>query len=144
MGDKPENSVLNSFCQCWDADNVFVTDGACFISSGFQNHTLTMMALTARACQFIARDYAKSRTECTMGRLPGSTSQSPESSSPPIDCGDGDDHGCPTEGLSNKPSRSWIGDSSTDATHSTRRASIGTASGRWGPGSGNAGTATRS
>jgi choline dehydrogenase-like flavoprotein len=59
MGDKPDNSVLNSFCQCWDADNVFVTDGACFVSSGFQNHTLTMMALTVRACQFIACDYLK-------------------------------------------------------------------------------------
>ena len=60
MGDRPENSVLNSYCQCWDADNVFVTDGACFASSGFQNHTLTMMAVTARACQFIVREYAKS------------------------------------------------------------------------------------
>jgi choline dehydrogenase-like flavoprotein len=59
MGDKPDNSVLNSHCQCWDADNVFVTDGACFVSSGFQNPTLTMMALTARACQFIVRDYVK-------------------------------------------------------------------------------------
>jgi choline dehydrogenase-like flavoprotein len=60
MGDKPDNSVLNSFCQCWDSDNVFVTDGACFVSTGFQNHTLTMMALTVRTCQFIARDYLKS------------------------------------------------------------------------------------
>jgi choline dehydrogenase-like flavoprotein len=60
MGDKPDNSVLNSYCQCWDADNVFVTDGACFVSPGFQNPTLTMMALTVRACRFIARDYAKS------------------------------------------------------------------------------------
>ena len=59
MGDKPDNSVLNSYCQCWDADNVFVTDGACFVSSGFQNPTLTMMALTVRACRFIVRDYAK-------------------------------------------------------------------------------------
>jgi choline dehydrogenase-like flavoprotein len=59
MGDKPDNSVLNSHCQCWDAENVFVTDGACFVSSGFQNPALTMMALTARACQFIVRDYAK-------------------------------------------------------------------------------------
>jgi len=59
MGDKPDNSVVNSFCQCWEAENVFVTDGACFVSSGFQNHTLTMMALTVRACQFIAHDYLK-------------------------------------------------------------------------------------
>jgi choline dehydrogenase-like flavoprotein len=59
MGDEPGNSVLNSYCQCWDADNVFVTDGACFVSSGFQNPTLTMMALTVRACRFIVRDYVK-------------------------------------------------------------------------------------
>jgi choline dehydrogenase-like flavoprotein len=58
MGDTPDTSVLNSYCQCWDADNVFVTDGACFVSSGFQNPTLTMMAITARACQFIVHEYA--------------------------------------------------------------------------------------
>jgi len=62
MGDKPEDSVLNSHCQCWDADNVFVTDGACFVSPGFQHPTLTMMALTARACQFIVREYPKRAT----------------------------------------------------------------------------------
>jgi choline dehydrogenase-like flavoprotein len=59
MGDKAENSVLNSYCQCWHADNVFVTDGACFVSHGFQNHTLTVMALTSRACQYIVHDYGK-------------------------------------------------------------------------------------
>jgi choline dehydrogenase-like flavoprotein len=59
MGESPNNSVLNSFGQCWDADNVFVTDGACFVSSGFQNHTLTLMALTVRACQFIGREYLR-------------------------------------------------------------------------------------
>ena len=59
MGDEPGNSVLNSYCQCWDVDNVFVTDGACFVSSGFQNPTLTMMALTVRACRFIVGDDVK-------------------------------------------------------------------------------------
>jgi choline dehydrogenase-like flavoprotein len=59
MGDEPSNSVLNPHCQCWDADNVFVTDGACFVSSGFQNPTLTMMALTVRTCRFIVGDYGK-------------------------------------------------------------------------------------
>jgi choline dehydrogenase-like flavoprotein len=59
MGDNPDNSVLNQYGQCWDADNVFVTDGACFVSSGFQNPTLTMMALTVRACRFIVGDYSR-------------------------------------------------------------------------------------
>jgi hypothetical protein len=27
------------------------------VSSGFQNHTLTMMALTVRACRFIVDNY---------------------------------------------------------------------------------------
>ncbi len=38
---------------------IHVTGGACFVSSGFQNPTLTMMALTVRACRFIVRDYVK-------------------------------------------------------------------------------------
>ncbi|AKS32321.1 GMC oxidoreductase [Mycolicibacterium goodii] len=59
MGDSPHNSVLDPYCQVWDAENVFVTDGACFVSSGFQNHTLTMMALTVRTCRFIAAHYAR-------------------------------------------------------------------------------------
>jgi choline dehydrogenase-like flavoprotein len=57
MGDDPKNSVLNHLNQCWDADNVFVTDGASFVSSGAQNTTLTIMALTVRACEYIAREY---------------------------------------------------------------------------------------
>ena len=31
---------------------VFVTDGACFTSQGCQNPTLTMMAITLRACDW--------------------------------------------------------------------------------------------
>ena len=50
MGVSPKGSVVNPFCQCWDAMNVFVTDGACWVSSGWQNPTLTEMAITARAC----------------------------------------------------------------------------------------------
>lgn len=49
MGREPRGSVVNRFCQCWDAPNLFVTDGACWVSSGWQNPTLTEMAITARA-----------------------------------------------------------------------------------------------
>ena len=52
--------------------------------------------------------------------------------------------GCLIEALSNRPSRFWIGHSSSDATRSTLRGSIGTANGRWGLGFGHAATATRS
>jgi choline dehydrogenase-like flavoprotein len=53
MGDNPRGSVLNSFCQSWDVPNLFVMDGACFVSQGVQNPTLTMMALTARSCDYL-------------------------------------------------------------------------------------------
>jgi choline dehydrogenase-like flavoprotein len=55
MGSSPENSVLNRFNQCWDVKNLFVTDGACFPTAGDKGPTLTMMALTARACDHILR-----------------------------------------------------------------------------------------
>jgi choline dehydrogenase-like flavoprotein len=51
MGTDPGNSVLDVNNQCWDARGLYVTDGACFPSQGSQNPTLTILALTARACQ---------------------------------------------------------------------------------------------
>jgi choline dehydrogenase-like flavoprotein len=52
MGKDPKTSVLNANNQVWDAKNVFVTDGACMVSSACQNPSLTYMALTARAANF--------------------------------------------------------------------------------------------
>ena len=49
MGRDPKTSVLNKWNQVWDAPNVFVTDGACMVSTACQNPSLTYMALTARA-----------------------------------------------------------------------------------------------
>jgi len=49
MGNDPKTSVLNAHNQVWDAQNVYVTDGACMTSSACQNPSLTYMALTARA-----------------------------------------------------------------------------------------------
>jgi choline dehydrogenase-like flavoprotein len=63
MGPDPERSVVSPFCQCWEAPNLFVTDGACFVSPGFQNPTLTIMALTARACDYILRHYRRRITD---------------------------------------------------------------------------------
>lgn len=59
MGTDRRTSVVNKYCQAHDVPNVFVTDGACWVSSGCQNPTLTMMALTVRACDYIVREYAK-------------------------------------------------------------------------------------
>ena len=51
MGADPESSVLDPENRLWDVPNVIVTDGSCFVSSCFQNPTLTMMAITVRACE---------------------------------------------------------------------------------------------
>jgi choline dehydrogenase-like flavoprotein len=61
MGEDPKKSVLNSFNQVWDCRNVFVTDGACYVSSANQNPTLTMMAITARAMDFLAAELKAGR-----------------------------------------------------------------------------------
>jgi choline dehydrogenase-like flavoprotein len=50
--------VLNRYCQSHDVENLFVTDGAAWVSIGCANPTLTMMALTVRACDYIIREYA--------------------------------------------------------------------------------------
>lgn len=55
MGNDPRKSVVNRFCQAHEVPNIFVTDGACWVSSGCQNPTLTMMALTVRACDQILK-----------------------------------------------------------------------------------------
>ena len=50
MGNDPKKSVLNAFNQSHDVKNLFVMDGASFVSSACQNPTLTMMAVTVRGC----------------------------------------------------------------------------------------------
>jgi choline dehydrogenase-like flavoprotein len=57
MGSDPAKSVLNAHNQCWDVKNLFVTDGSCFPSSGTVGPALTIMALTARASEYIAKEY---------------------------------------------------------------------------------------
>ncbi len=55
MGKSPDNSVLDSNNQVWDVKGLYVTDGAAFPSQGTQHPTLTIMALTARACAHAVR-----------------------------------------------------------------------------------------
>ncbi|NNF29572.1 MAG: GMC family oxidoreductase [Gemmatimonadetes bacterium] len=55
MGRDPATSVLNSFNQAHDIENLFVVDGSCMASSANQNPSLTYMALTARACYYAVR-----------------------------------------------------------------------------------------
>jgi choline dehydrogenase-like flavoprotein len=55
MGNDPTSSVLDPHNECWDARGLYVTDAACFPSQGTQNPTLTILALTARACDHAVR-----------------------------------------------------------------------------------------
>jgi choline dehydrogenase-like flavoprotein len=55
MGADPSNSVLDPYNQCWEARGLYITDGASFPSLGAQNPTLTILALTARACDHAVR-----------------------------------------------------------------------------------------
>ena len=59
MGNDPKTSVLNKFNQCHAAPNVFITDGACMVSTACQNPSLTYMALTARACDYAVAQLKK-------------------------------------------------------------------------------------
>jgi choline dehydrogenase-like flavoprotein len=59
MGNDPKSSVLNKFNQLHDVKNVFVTDGASFTSSANHNPTLTILALTMRACEYITDEYKR-------------------------------------------------------------------------------------
>ena len=61
MGDSPSTSVLNSFCQSWEVDNLFVTDGGCFVSNADKNPTLSIMALAWRASDYLV-DQLESRS----------------------------------------------------------------------------------
>jgi choline dehydrogenase-like flavoprotein len=53
MGKHRRSSVLNSYCQAWEVKNLFVTDGSCFTTSSEKNPTLTIMALSLRAADYI-------------------------------------------------------------------------------------------
>jgi choline dehydrogenase-like flavoprotein len=48
MGSDPRTSVLNASCQAWEVKNLFVADGAPFVSNADKNPTLSIMALAWR------------------------------------------------------------------------------------------------
>jgi choline dehydrogenase-like flavoprotein len=56
MGKDPKNSVLNEHNQMHDVKNIFITDGSCMVSSSCVNPSLTYMALTARACDYVMKE----------------------------------------------------------------------------------------
>ena len=56
MGSDPGASVVDARNRCWGMPNVLVTDGSCWPTCGWQPPTLTIMAVTARACSLAAAD----------------------------------------------------------------------------------------
>jgi choline dehydrogenase-like flavoprotein len=59
MGDNPKTSVLNKWNQSHDIKNLFVVDGSSFVTGGAQNPTLTIMALSMRASEYLAEQLRK-------------------------------------------------------------------------------------
>jgi choline dehydrogenase-like flavoprotein len=59
MGADPGTSVLNGFCQAHAVKNLFVSDGACFTSSPDKNPTLSILALSWRASEYLLEQARK-------------------------------------------------------------------------------------
>ena len=57
MGTSSKDSVLNGHNQSWDVPNLIVTDASAFPGSGIAGTTLTVMALTIRACRNLVDQY---------------------------------------------------------------------------------------
>jgi choline dehydrogenase-like flavoprotein len=53
MGDDPGRSVLNQNCQAHEVKNLFVTDAAAFVTRPDKNPTLSILALSWRASEYL-------------------------------------------------------------------------------------------
>jgi choline dehydrogenase-like flavoprotein len=59
MGNDPKTSVLNKWNQAHDVKNLFVTDGSFMVSASCVNPSITYMAFTARAANYVANQLKK-------------------------------------------------------------------------------------
>ena len=59
MGADPKTSVLNGYCQAHDVKNLFVTDGAGFVTNPDKNPTLTILAVSWRASEYLLEQARK-------------------------------------------------------------------------------------
>lgn len=59
MGDDPDTSVVNKYCQAHDVDNLFVVDGGPFVSQPHKNPTWTILAFSMRASEYISEQKEK-------------------------------------------------------------------------------------
>ena len=53
MGNDPTTSVVNSFGQCHDISNLFISGSSIFVTGGGTNPTGTVMALAARTADYL-------------------------------------------------------------------------------------------
>jgi choline dehydrogenase-like flavoprotein len=61
MGKDPKTSVLNAFNQMHEVGNLFVVDGSAFTSASEKNPTLTIVALSWRATDYLAEELRAGR-----------------------------------------------------------------------------------
>jgi gluconate 2-dehydrogenase alpha chain len=59
MGERPVDSVVNKYLQCWDAPNVFSLGSGAFPQNAGYNPTGTVAALTYYAASEIIARYLK-------------------------------------------------------------------------------------
>ena len=59
MGDDPQTSALNQFCQAHEVRNLFVADAAPFVSNADKNPTHTIVALAWRTAEYLAEEMRK-------------------------------------------------------------------------------------
>ena len=59
MGGDPKSSMLNAYNQMHEVDNVFVVDGSAFASASEKNPTLTILALSWRATDYLTDELRK-------------------------------------------------------------------------------------
>jgi choline dehydrogenase-like flavoprotein len=59
LGTNPRTSALNRYCQAHDVKNLFVTDGACLVTNPDKNPTLTILALSWRASEYLLDEAKK-------------------------------------------------------------------------------------
>jgi choline dehydrogenase-like flavoprotein len=61
MGNDPQTSVVNRFCQVHDIDNLFVIDGSVHVTNGCFNPALTIMAVAYYASTNIVKQWKGTR-----------------------------------------------------------------------------------
>ena len=59
MGNNPKTSALNKYCQAHDVKNLFVTDASAFVTSPDKNPTLSILALSWRASEYLLEQSRK-------------------------------------------------------------------------------------